>query len=224
MKPCAIVLAAGKGGRFGTKKQFLDIDGLPLFLHSVKKFNDLTVVVTVPKEDIVQASMMLTKSGIDRQVFIIEGGETRQESIKNALDYIEKYLSGTHVLVTDACRPLLKKETVQLFVEALKDNPAVVAVSKSINTACLVDEENLTYVIPRSRMYDLMMPQCFEFNLLKECYSKTPLKDSTDDTQIILSVYPEQKIKVLNIPFWEGIKLTYKEDEEIFRSRLKEEL
>lgn len=224
MKPCALILAAGRGGRFGMTKQFVEIHKLPLFMYTVINFSSMPCVITIPEKDLARAKKMVKDSGVQGKIYLIPGGETRQESIRAGLKFINSKLNCTHVLITDGCRPLIRPDTIQKCLVALEKNSAVVAVSKSINTACFSDGQFMCRVIPRQKMYDLMMPQCFLLDLLNECYALTTLEDSTDDTQIILSVYPKKKISVVQIPFWEGIKLTYAEDYKIFSFLLREVL
>jgi 2-C-methyl-D-erythritol 4-phosphate cytidylyltransferase len=128
------------------------------------------------------------------------------------------------VIITDANRPLISKETIKRCEILLKRNPVVITTCKSINTACVSEGgKYMKNIIPRKTMYDMLMPQCFDFDLLYRSHLNSSLKDATDDTAIVKEYDKTIPIKMLNISFWEGLKLTYIEDYKIFELLLKEQ-
>ncbi len=223
-KVIAIILAGGSGKRFGMLKQFIPIHNIPVCIYTLKKFSNLHKIFVVPKKYYKMAKTIIEHNKI-KNIDIIYGGKYRQESVKNALEFIKKKNKCQYVIVTDANRPRIKKSTIRKGINSLKNNDGAVAVCKSINTTCeSLDGQYLNTILSREKLYDLLMPQYFRFDLLYSAHKKTQKINATDDSQVILSVYPDTKIKLIPISFWEGLKLTNTSDYEIFDSLLKGDL
>lgn len=224
MKTIVIILAGGKGGRFCDKlpKQFIKINGIPLLIYTIKKFNDYPIILTIPKEYYKLTNEILTKYNINN-ISVITGGETRQKSVYNALNYIAHIFQCDNVIITDACRPCIKKTTIKKCLFKLKDCDGVVTVCKSVNTSCLsVDKLKIDNILDRTNQYDLLMPQCFHYNELFSAHNKTNITNATDDAQIGLQC--TFKIGMVPISLCEGIKMTTPEDLKIVTWLLREEI
>jgi len=210
-----IVLAGGSGERFGLTKQFVPINGIPLFMYTLKKFAFFDIVLTVPKGFKRVVENTLNHFGYE-DIVIVEGGDTRQESVKNALKVKGKC---DYVLITDANRPLVSKDTIDKCVCLIEDYDAVITVCKSINTSCIIDKD--VKILSRTNQYDLLMPQVFNYEKLFLSHIRTKLENCTDDLQIMQNFYSESiSVKTLEISFWEGLKLTYPDDYIIFETLL----
>jgi len=221
MKYNVIVLASGSGERFGLMKQFVPIDGKPIFIRTLQKFTtdencQITLVIPAQFEDVVYNCLNYYK------VFatVVIGGNTRQESVRNAINSINsREGSSSIVLITDANRPLITRKTIDACLLALdeKNTLAVLTACKSINTSCLINKNGtLNSICDRTNMYELLMPQGFDIGLLNESHAKTKLRNATDDMQVILSVFPKVQATIVEASFWEGLKLTYPEDYKVF--------
>lgn len=226
-KTIAIILAGGVGKRFGKKlpKQFHPINNIPLFIYALKTFEKYQTILTMPKKYKDLAIVYIKKYNLDN-VYVIKGGETRQESVFNGLQYIEKFFSCDNVIITDANRPCIKKETINTCLKSLNRYKGVVTVVKNINTNCISkDNKTIDNILDRKNMYELLMPQCFNFKtiLIVHKLLKNKIKNATDDAQLLLNFSPHIKIKLVKISLWEGIKITYPEDIKIFETLLKEE-
>lgn len=192
MKVGAIILAAGEGKRFGEKKQFIMFEGKPLYKHVYDKllnvFNEENIVVV----------------GVE-----IKGGITRTQSVYNGLKYFEgKNLD--RVVILEAARPLV---TIQQIKEiSFIDYPSVSFVMPLVNTIVF---KNGSYV-NRDEMYELLVPQSFDYKLLYNAYCTNKYQDVTDDTRII---YEEYNIKPKFIETSQNLfKVTYQRDLAILES------
>ena len=89
MLASAIIPAAGSGRRFGEKKQFKELNGKPLIYYSLAPFFESNsiddIIIAVQKYDIDEVASIVESIKIKKKFRIIEGGETRQDSIRNAL-------------------------------------------------------------------------------------------------------------------------------------------
>jgi len=218
----AIILAGGSGERFGMTKQFVSVHNIPVFIYTLITFKQFTKVITVPEEykDIAENGV---ESNIIGNAHIINGGQTRQKSVLNALKYIhEKYPECKNVIITDANRPCLSQKTIDECLKLLETNKAVVTACRSINTSCLsANGKYLAKILDRTYQYDLLMPQCFRFKELYHAHVKSKNINATDDYQILKKSFPKIKAKLLLISFWEGLKLTKPTDYKVFELLLE---
>lgn len=228
MKYHTIILAGGSGERFGVMKQFVPLDGEPIFIRTINKFSEdknckITLVIPDNFKDVIDNCLHFFNLV---NISIVTGGKTRQESVRNALEYIAGCdYWGDKVLITDSNRPLIKEQTIKKCMDTLEhDNAlAILTVCKSINTSCISTEDgsNLLQILDRTNMWELLMPQGFDLNILLEAHRKTRIKNATDDMQIFKELCPEVEATLIPISFWEGLKLTHPEDYKVFETLLR---
>ena len=191
----AIILAAGEGSRFGSKKQFTLYKGKMLYEHVLN-----TMEKCISRDNIVVV-------GVD-----IPGGSTRSESVFKGL----KFLSNKNidkVIIAEAARPLVTvKQIEEILNTQYKSNTFVMPL---VNTVVY----RTGVYINRNDLYDLLVPQSFDFNLLYKAYMTGKYKDYTDDTRI---VFEEYNIKPHFILTGDNLyKVTYKKDLAVLDSILE---
>ncbi len=156
MKYSGIILAAGSGVRFGNTKQFVRLNGKPVWRWSfdvAKSCLDEVVVV-----------------GID-----FPGGYCRRESVKIGLDYI----SGDKVIIFDAARPLVTRDQIEAIKKQVATYPSVSFGVRPTDTIYL---DGCYY---RSDVYMLQVPQAFDTAILKLAHATLDAVDYTDDTRMV---------------------------------------
>ena len=164
MKYGAIILSAGSGTRFGAKKQYIELNGVPIWQIVQSK-----AIQVVPAENVVVV-------GID-----IPGGNTRSESVRIGLNALSADTERTIIL--EAARPLV---TVEQIIQLLQcDAPSATFVMPLVNTVIF---RNGTYV-NRNDLYEMLTPQAFDYRLLKRAYDQLISPDYTDETRIMYEVY-----------------------------------
>src|ERR1041385_7479371 len=115
LKKYAIIVAGGSGTRMlsPVPKQFLKLNGLPVLMHTIRKFDDLRlgieIILVLPKANIVEWQDLCREFNFTVPVCIAEGGETRFHSVKNGLTLIK---AEGMVAVHDAVRPLVNAKTI----------------------------------------------------------------------------------------------------------------
>lgn len=203
-----VLLAAGKGERVGSPvpKQFLEIGGKMLFEYPLKAFLESDAIDTV----LVVAlkgwlGTVKEKVRSPKVVDVVEGGKTRSESVRRALEYLEK-LRPEYVVLHDAARPFLRKETLERVLSEAKRTGAATAALKSVDTVVWKTESGLRYV-PRDGMYRIQTPQAFSFELLKRAHAEGG--NWNDDTEPVQALGVEVTL-VEGDPFC--FKVTYEED------------
>lgn len=185
MKVAVILPAAGLGTRMGkgsaektgtSRKQFMLLEGSPILMHTVRKFvgspRVSEIVVAVRAEDIEWVGGMLARGFPGSPVRAVEGGNSRQQSVGNALNCIA---SDTDlVAVHDAVRPFIDLETIeQVLDEAAATGAAIVGVP-AVDTVKQVirgtSHVRIRSTLPREKLVMAQTPQVFRYELLKRAF------------------------------------------------------
>lgn len=229
----AAILAGGVGKRFGSSdipKQFLEIKNKPIIIYTIEKFlvndNFEKIIVLTPKEWIEHTKDIVKKYLNAEKVVVIEGGETRNDTIMNAINYIESEdnLNDDTIIIThDSVRPFVTHRIIEDNIKAVKEFGACDTVIEATDT--IVESNNNSFItsIPeRKYMYQGQTPQSFKALELKETFLSL-----TDNEKTILT--DAAKIYVLKnktVQLVKGetynIKITYPYDLRIARSLLEE--
>lgn len=213
-----IIAAAGIGKRMnlGYPKQFLEIDGKPLFmkpLEVAEKSDSVDeVIITTGKESIELVKGLCKIYGISKVKNIVSGGKERQYSIENALEYCK---DNSIIAVQDGVRPFLKdkyfSQALKMLGEDLKIDGIVVGVLLK-DTIKKVNIDGEVIETPKREEYIAVhTPQIFRGKILKDAYKKAREDDflGTDDSSLVERI--GGKIKVL-IGDYDNIKVTTVED------------
>jgi 2-C-methyl-D-erythritol 4-phosphate cytidylyltransferase len=189
----AIVVAGGKGTRFGGNrpKQFLDLNGLPIIIHSLKRFETSeqieSVVVVLPAEEIAGFQSLAGKIELRKISRVVAGGETRAQSVRNGLASIER---ADIVAVHDGVRPLVTSEEIDRVVTLAAETGAAILVAPVADTIKEVTEDCITATLARAGLRSALTPQCFRFDILKRAYGQLAELESskveiTDDSMLV---------------------------------------
>ncbi|MBE5072864.1 bifunctional 2-C-methyl-D-erythritol 4-phosphate cytidylyltransferase/2-C-methyl-D-erythritol 2,4-cyclodiphosphate synthase [Erythrobacteraceae bacterium E2-1 Yellow Sea] len=207
----AIVVAAGQGMRAGgvVPKQFRNWRGKPLLRHSVEAL--LTqgageVVVAIPEGGDALAEAAL--SGLDNYR-LVTGGETRQQSVRLALEAMET-ASTDLVLIHDAARPDLPDTVTDALIAALADAPGAIPVLPVVDSIAIADGDLMTGKADREVMRRVQTPQAFrQADILAAHRAWSGEADAGDDAQVLMS----NGGKVALVPGSERLKkITFAED------------
>lgn len=168
-----IVAAAGMGVRFGSylPKQFLPLRGKTVLYHSVHAMISTScikeVVVAVPADYMEQAAFALQDLMSIKPLRLVEGGASRQESVKNALLAIDSALNW--VAVHDGARPLVTPEAIEKVCALAKNVGAAMLAASVRDTVKETDDDGLVLrTLPRERLFLAQTPQvCKKTDLLR---------------------------------------------------------
>jgi len=177
----AIVPAAGLGTRMGaeTPKQFLELDGMPLILFTLRRLAASAAIteffISTRAEDIVSLQDTVAKAGLGRPARVVHGGDTRQQSVANALAQVDP--TTEIVLVHDAVRPFVTLEQIErVIVEARTRGAAILGIPaidtvKEVKRASLPQDVALiTSTIPRERIVLAQTPQALQYALIRDAF------------------------------------------------------
>lgn len=188
MKTFAVVLAAGSSTRFqrNTKKQFFKVKGREVLYYSLNTFNNSElideIIVVSSSEDFETVTNLVNANNFTKVKAIVVGGNVRQESVKNGLDFIKE---DGYVLIHDSARPLVDEKIISSLMEALKDADGATPAIKVIDTIVKSRNGELLSFENRDELYRIQTPQAFKVNLIKEAHQKFEGKEATDDTQLV---------------------------------------
>ena len=179
----AILPAAGLGTRMGaeTPKQFLELDGTPILIHSVRRIAScplVTDIIVATRADVVDSLQERIQSERFMQsVRVVRGGDSRQDSVALALEEVSN--DTEIVLVHDAVRPFVTREQIaRVIEEARRCHAAILGIPamdtvKEVKRASLPEDVALIIgTIPRERVVLAQTPQVFSTKLLKEAFAR----------------------------------------------------
>lgn len=186
-----IVPAGGLGTRLGTRvpKQFLRLGQEPILVRTVRELRRHPrvglIVVAVPRPELGRARRLLAPLTRRRPVTVIEGGATRQESVRRALEAVPR--GPAMVLVHDAVRPFLTRALIDRVLVAADGMGAAICALPIAETVKQVREGIVESTLDRSRLWTVQTPQAFRTELLREAHDKARRDGfaGTDDAVLI---------------------------------------
>lgn len=228
-----VVLAGGIGSRMGNvekPKQYLHIGGKPIIVHTVEKFcvnsKMEKVIVLCPEQWVVYTKDILKKhlAMLDK-VVVIPGGETRNDTILNAINYIEEQYGiddSTIVVTHDAVRPFVThriiEDNIRMALEGVACDTVIPATDTIVES---MDGEVISKIPDRSKYYQGQTPQSFKAKMFKELYSSL----SVEEKEILTDAAKVFVIKGEKVGLVQGetfnIKVTYPYDLQLAETLLR---
>ena len=207
MKVIAIIPAAGLGTRMvaaetaprsavgkSPSKQFAELQGVPILVHTLRKFaaspRVTEIYVALRKAEADTFRPRLEKELLGKKIHLVEGGEHRQQSVANALAAV-KAAPDDIILVHDAVRPLVDEEIIDNVVQGAQKHGAAIAGVPAVDTVKQVERsaENaiITATVPRERVVLAQTPQGFRFNVLKKAFDEAAADGfvGTDEASLV---------------------------------------
>lgn len=210
------ILANGVGSRFGSNipKQFHKINGKMVIEYVIEsivcsKNTDKLIIATNVDANSTYLADVSSKFNID----LIDGGDTRNKTLKNVIDYIgAEYKECNKLIVCDAVRPLITSDLIDEYFDFLDDNAAVVTAQKITDSlGCY----NL-HQVNREDYYLMQSPEAFQFSILEKYFD-----EDSKLTEVTQQFPAESKIK-LYFDFQNNFKLTYPADLKYLEALIKD--
>jgi 2-C-methyl-D-erythritol 4-phosphate cytidylyltransferase len=228
MKVIVIIPAAGLGTRMAGQatgktpaKQFTEINGVPVLIHTLRKFAEAPqvteIILALRKPEAENFAPRLQQERLGKPVRIVEGGEHRQESVANAIASV-KAAPEDLVLVHDGVRPFVDQETIAKVIEAAGRHGAAIAAVPAVDTIKQVDRTAegavVNATIPREHIVLVQTPQGYRFSLLKRAFEEAQRDGFTGtDEASLIERMGEQVWVVMGSP--RNIKITTPSDLEL---------
>lgn len=222
MKAGAVIPAAGLGKRFGAKKQFLEIVGLPVLIHTLRAFDDSPsvafVCVAAPEAEIPSVREMIAKAGIKKIHAVVAGGKERQDSVRLGFEALP---ACDIVVVHDGVRPLVTSDIIEKAIAVALECGGCVAALPAKETTKKVGADGVVLeTVDRSQLWNIQTPQAFRRDIFRRAVEKS-VKDGflgTDEAMLVERLGETVKV-VTSSPY--NIKITSPEDLAIAEAFLK---
>lgn len=213
-----IIPAAGSSSRMGTgvKKQFFELAGKPVWVHTLEKFHECrevdSIVLAVPPDALATVGK---KVGAYPKVHaVVEGGDHRQDSVRNALESI-KPLAPDILLVHDVVRPFVSVELIIDVIKSAELHRAVVPAVQPKETVKISNGNGFVEATSdRSTLWLVQTPQGFQSSLLYEAFDRA-YQDGfygTDEASLVERV--GVRVKIIRGSY-RNVKITTVEDLEL---------
>ena len=178
-----IITAGGTSSRFGNTNKLLEcIKDKTVIEETISKFIDFDNIDEIIIAANISIIPILKDMFQNPKIKIIEGGDSRQKSVSNALDIVK----NEFVIIHDGARPLIRKDTISYVMELVVDKNAVSVMTKTTDTIKEVDSEGrIIRTIDRSKLYNTQTPQAFRTSLIKEAHSRLRDGNFTDDSSML---------------------------------------
>lgn len=188
MKVLVIIPAAGLGTRMAAQsgaragqpaKQFAEIAGKPILLHTLEKFSAVPEVtdiyIAVRESESGRLGEFLSGQKLRPNLHVVIGGDHRQQSVANALREI-RAADDDVVLVHDAVRPFVDGEIIRNVIEAAAAQGAAIAGLPAVDTIKQVERTAngaiITSTVPRERVVMAQTPQGFRYEVIKRAFDE----------------------------------------------------
>lgn len=231
MKTVAIIIAGGSGSRMGQDipKQFINVYDKPVLIYTLESFqkhpqvDEIELVCIDGWHDIVWA--YAKQFNITKLKWIVSGGKTGQESIRNGVYNLEDKVDEDDVIIIhDGIRPLVEPSVLSDVISKCQQyGNAVTSLPYNEQIFVIDDEISSSKFIPRETLRRVSTPQAYKFGLLNEKYHEAYEKE----IGIYGSHYTNTMMVELGVRLYfavgsdKNIKLTTKDDLEMFKAYLK---
>lgn len=233
MKVSVILPAAGLGTRMksaaestGTsRKQFMQIEGVPVLVHTVRKFvaSPLVseVIIALRPDDLEWVESLLKAEPFSKPVRCVAGGASRQQSVENALASLAPDVDV--VAVHDAVRPFVDPETIDRVIEQAARTGAAIVGIVPVDTVKQMQRHSVRGTLNRERLILAQTPQVFQAEVLRKAFEKAREDGfvGTDESSLV------ERLENVEVTVVAGtdrnIKITRPTDIELARLFLAEE-
>lgn len=209
----AVIVAGGSGTRMGADrpKQFLELCGEPVLLHTLRRFSERALgvqecVVVLPPDQFDTWHQLCAQHTLSLPHTVVAGGHSRWASVRNGLAYLHEHLTGI-VAVHDGVRPLTPASVIEATFQAAHNHGAAIAAVVPKDSVRNLSQQG-SYALNRSRLRLVQTPQCFEIGLLRRAYQMPELSTFTDDASVVEDLHPIHLVE----GDYRNIKITTPED------------
>jgi len=193
MKVVALIPAAGLGKRMNNKisKPFILISGKPLIVYTLETFEECPLIYKIylvvnPEEKELFNQNIISRYNFQKIQKLIDGGDTRQSSVYNGLNSLEK--DTDIVVIHDGARPLIKEKFICQSIEVAQEfGSAVLAIPSKDTLKMIQDDMLVEKTLDREKIWRAQTPQTFKYNLVFSAYQKAFQEGiyATDDAAIV---------------------------------------
>ncbi len=187
MTPFSIIITAGGiGKRMGSSipKQFIEVAGLPLLMHTINCFysfnSNCQIIITLPEDWKEFWKELIEKNKFNVPHLIVDGGIERYDSIKNALSKCSESIIGVH----DGVRPLVSHKTIERCLQLAQEKGTAIP-TLTLKESIRKIKGDKTIAVERKNYLTVQTPQLFKKEILEKAYTIPYHKGITDDASLV---------------------------------------
>lgn len=224
MTTIAIIPAGGKGLRSGsaTPKQYLKVLGKEIIVYTLQIFqkNKLIdkIIIAVEPEYFNHLIKLIKKYKLSKAKLIVEGGNTRQRSVFNAVLASEADKSDL-IVVHDAARALLPNDVLTNAIQTAKEKGNALVCIKAKDTL-IKGKNTVNEYLNRDEVYYVQTPQIFKYKDLRKALINAEKEKFAGTDESMLIRRTGKKVHITEGSVF-NFKITTKEDVELFKSLTK---
>lgn len=220
MKLYALIVAGGSGKRMGAgmPKQFLELGGRPLLMHTIERFKSydgsIEIITVLPENQIRHWMELQEKYKFSVPQTMVKGGNSRFLSVRNGLEFVD---TPGLVAIHDGVRPFVSLDTIRRCFETASRLGNAIPVIQPSDTLRLISESSSS---PLNRLHVRLVqtPQVFNAEIIKGAYKQEYAPEFTDDATVLEKTGVKINLVEGNR---ENIKITNPEDMLISNAFLK---
>ena len=166
MSWAAVIVAAGRGERFGRPKQLIDIAGKPMLAWSIETFasmREIDAIVVTTEPEFLEAVQALARASMLRiPIFVIAGGANRQDSVRLGVEEVSRHVTSAtqFVLVHDGARPMIRADDVRRGMSAVAPGTFALLATPVVDTIKRVDATGrVATTVDRTELWAAQTPQ-----------------------------------------------------------------
>lgn len=188
MTESIIITAGGIGKRMGSEipKQFIEINGLPILIHTINQFYNynsaIQIILVLPDSHIDYWNKLIKNHNFKIKHTLVKGGAERFHSIQNGL----KFANGDVIGIHDGVRPFVSQKVIKILFEAAKSKKAVIPVVDVKESLRQIKTDG-TKAVERSDYKIVQTPQCFTKEVIQKAYLQKFSTSFTDDASVVES-------------------------------------
>ena len=188
----AIIAAAGIGSRMqaGRAKQLIELGGVPLLVHTLRRFEECSavdhVILVLQPSLTAEVLALASRHNFTKITRVVAGGAERQDSVYRGLQVITPETAGV-VAIHDAARPFVKPEEIRTVIELAATKGAALLAVPATDTIKQVRSGRVQRTLDRKAIYHAQTPQAFQYAIIREAYDRA-FEDGfvgTDDSQLV---------------------------------------
>ncbi len=190
MKFAAVIVAAGRGVRFGRPKQLVEVAGRPLVAWSMSVFGGMReiddLIVATEAEHLTTMETLANTYASRLRTVVVRGGATRRESVRNALAAIPSTCDA--LFVHDGARPLLLAEDVRAGMAATAPGIGALLAAPVVDTIKVVERggTRVRATLDRSELWAAQTPQFGTLADMRRAHDAAPeALEATDDAMLL---------------------------------------
>src|SRR4030095_12268008 len=174
----------------GRAKQLLELGGVPLLVHTLRRFEDCdavdSVILVLQPSLTAEVLALASRHNFTKITGFVAGGAERQDSVYRGLQVITPEAAGV-VAIHDAARPFVRPDEIRTVIELAASKGAALLAVPATDTIKQVRSGRVQRTLDRRTIYNAQTPQAFLYSIIREAYDRA-FEDGfvgTDDSQLV---------------------------------------